>query len=48
MNPVIPDRAYLEHEHLLIAVKSEDGDELYGVWNASETKAVAASKAEYL
>eukprot|EP00045_Choanoeca_perplexa_P015428 m.193725 g.193725 ORF g.193725 m.193725 type:complete len:990 (+) comp16985_c0_seq2:131-3100(+) len=30
MNPVIPDRAYLEHEHLLIAVKSEDGDELYG------------------
>ncbi|EDQ87577.1 uncharacterized protein MONBRDRAFT_27082 [Monosiga brevicollis MX1] len=28
--PAVADRAYLEHEHLLIAVKSEDGDESYG------------------
>eukprot|EP00730_Choanoeca_flexa_P018685 TRINITY_DN9098_c0_g1_i1.p1 TRINITY_DN9098_c0_g1~~TRINITY_DN9098_c0_g1_i1.p1 ORF type:complete len:993 (+),score=276.06 TRINITY_DN9098_c0_g1_i1:193-3171(+) len=30
IKPIIPDRAYLEHEHLLIAVKSQDGEELYG------------------
>jgi hypothetical protein len=30
MRPVVPDRRFLEGEHLLVAVRSEDGDEVYG------------------
>eukprot|EP00051_Salpingoeca_urceolata_P001310 m.39953 g.39953 ORF g.39953 m.39953 type:complete len:1013 (+) comp11326_c0_seq1:218-3256(+) len=30
VTPLIPDRAFLENEHLLVAVKSEDSDESYG------------------
>ncbi len=30
IKPFIPDRQYLESEHLLVAVRSQDNDESYG------------------
>lgn len=30
MKPIVPDRRYLEGEHLLVSLRSEDGDESYG------------------
>ena len=30
MQPIFPDRGYLEDQHLQVAVKSSDGDESFG------------------
>ncbi len=32
IRPIITDRQYLEKEHLLVSIRSQDSDESYGVF----------------